>query len=109
MNPNRTVSTLLFRLSLLIVISMAGLTVYGLITGASDDVPPQEDVITSPDEPQPEPESFDSGGFFGGIWAIVMSIWGFFGRIGFIAQLLCCLLIPALVVIGMLNDSPIPR
>lgn len=32
------------------------------------------------------------------------SIWGFFGGIGWLAQVLCCLLLPGLVVLGIVAD-----
>lgn len=51
--------------------------------------------------PTPEPSAIDrviGGGSFIG------SIWNFFGGLGWLAQGLCCILLPLLIVLGIIND-----
>lgn len=51
--------------------------------------------------PTPEPSAIDrviGGGSFIG------SIWNFFGGLGWLAQGLCCILLPLLIVVGIIND-----
>ncbi|MGJ3237938.1 MAG: hypothetical protein ACFE0Q_04460 [Anaerolineae bacterium] len=44
------------------------------------------------------------GGIFSGIVSIVQGVWNFAGLGGFVVQLLCCIIVPILIVVGIAND-----
>ncbi len=103
----KTLSRFLLGLSALIFVGMCGLSLVGLFTeSGSTDEPALEELLTpSSDAPQTTQDPVeDDGGFLGMLWSAVMSVWNFFGRLGIVAQVLCCLILPALFVIGALND-----
>jgi hypothetical protein len=105
----KTLSRSLFILSGVIIVAMVGLG----ILGALRDSPPSSPTPTTeqqlPDDTQQpnEPSSTDDSGILGQIWGFIVSIWNFFGRVGLIAQLLCCLVVPILLVVGIMADKPL--
>ncbi|MCU0498499.1 MAG: hypothetical protein MUF87_14205 [Anaerolineae bacterium] len=44
-----------------------------------------------------------------GVGGAVSGVWNFFGFGGLFTQVLCCLLIPGLLLLGVLRDPPRPR
>jgi hypothetical protein len=55
--------------------------------------------------PPPPP----SGDAIGGVTGIVTGVWDFFGFFGLFSQVICCILLPGLILLGILNDKPRPR
>lgn len=53
--------------------------------------------------PTPVPSPLD------GVTGAVSGVWNFFGFGGLLTQVLCCLLIPGLILLGVLRDAPRPR
>lgn len=51
--------------------------------------------------PTPEPSAIDR--VVGGD-SFIGSIWNFFGGLGWLAQGLCCILLPLLIALGIIND-----
>lgn len=45
----------------------------------------------------------------GGVTGFILGIWDFFGFFGLFSQVICCLLLPGLVLLGVLNDKPRPK
>ncbi len=103
----KTLSRSLFILSGVIVVVMVGLGIFGAVKDASQPSPTPTAEQPTPDAQPPDAESTSDDGIMGQIWGFVRSIWNFFGRVGVIAQLLCCLVVPLLLIVGILADKPL--
>ncbi len=47
-------------------------------------------------------------GIIGGLWNIIVAIWNFLSFGGIVLQALCCIGVPLLILVGILNESPFP-
>lgn len=108
----QTLSRALFILSGVIIVTMIGLGILGMFNEPSQPTPPTDNIIQElPDTPSssettPSTQNNDSG-LFGQIWGFIVSIWNFVGRVGLIAQLLCCIGVPLLILAGIATDKPL--
>jgi hypothetical protein len=59
--------------------------------------------------PTPPPPGDPVNDAIGGVTGFVSGVWDFFGFFGLFSQVICCILLPGLVLLGILNDKPRPR
>lgn len=61
---------------------------------------------TTPAPPAPSDPVNDA---IGGVTGFVSGVWDFFGFFGLFSQVICCIVLPGLILLGILNDKPRPR
>lgn len=106
----KTLSRSLFILSGVIIVIMIGLGILGMFTDTSEPNPSTPTEQQAPDSQAPTESTTpddDNQGILGQIWGFVLSIWNFFGRVGLIAQLLCCIVVPLMILAGIAADKPL--